>query len=114
MFSLELTFLYSWWAKSEITVYVDPEDLQSLKQEYALNLVNHRYEIDWLVGLVAAQKLGLLGVISSIGVAAPEPSDLSFLPGLENCWKTFLKFNSDSRLVMVFHRIDFFASRLGK
>jgi hypothetical protein len=60
--SLELTFLYSWWANSEITVYADPEDLESLKREYALNLVNHRYEIDWLIGLVAAQKLGLLGV----------------------------------------------------
>jgi hypothetical protein len=60
-----LTCLYTWWADSDITVYVDPDDLEHLKHEYALNLVNHRYEIDWLVGMTAAQKLGLLGVSSS-------------------------------------------------
>jgi hypothetical protein len=59
---LELTFLYSWWSYSDINVYADPKDLECLKHEYALNLVNHRYEIDWLVGMVAAQKLGLIGV----------------------------------------------------
>lgn len=36
--------------------------METLKHEYALNLVNHRYEIDWLIGLTAAQRLGLLGV----------------------------------------------------
>ena len=60
--NIELTFLYSWWADSDITVYVDPKDIEHLKHEYAVNLVNHRYEIDWLIGLVTAQKLGLLGV----------------------------------------------------
>jgi hypothetical protein len=38
--------------------------VEQLKHEYAINLVNHRYEIDWLIGLVAAQKLGILGVSS--------------------------------------------------
>lgn len=62
---LELTFLYSRWSNSEITVYAKPEDLDQLRNEYALNLTNHRYEIDWLVGMVTAQKLGVLGVNSS-------------------------------------------------
>jgi hypothetical protein len=61
-FCIELTFLYSWWSNSDITVYADPKDIEHLKNEYAINLTNHRYEIDWLVGLVTAQKLGLLGV----------------------------------------------------
>ena len=65
LFFIELTCLYTWWSYSDIAVYVDPKDLEYLKHEYALNLVNHRYEIDWLVGMVAAQKLGLLGVDSS-------------------------------------------------
>lgn len=59
---LELTFLYSWWSNSDLIIYVDRNDLEHLKHEYALNLVNHRYEIDWLIGLVTAQRLGLLGV----------------------------------------------------
>ena len=62
--ALELTFLYSWWSGSEITFFGKSDDLDQLRHEYALNLVNHRYEIDWLVGMVAAQKLGLLGVNS--------------------------------------------------
>ena len=59
---VDMTFLYSWWASSKVTVYVDPEDLKALQKEYAIILVNHRYEIDWLLGLVAAQEIGLLGV----------------------------------------------------
>ena len=61
-FAVELTFLYSWWSGSDITVYADPKDMELLKNEYALNLVNHRFEIDWLVGMVTAQRLGILGV----------------------------------------------------
>jgi hypothetical protein len=61
-FCLELTFLYSWWSDSDITVFADPKDIEHLKHEYAINLVNHRYEIDWLIGLVTAQRLGVLGV----------------------------------------------------
>lgn len=59
---IDMTFLYSWWAGSNVTVYVDPKDLKALQNEYAIILVNHRYEIDWLLGLVAAQEIGLLGV----------------------------------------------------
>ena len=62
MIFLELTFLYSWWSYSDIAVFVNQNDLECLKHEYALNLVNHRYEIDWLVGMVTAQRLGVLGV----------------------------------------------------
>jgi hypothetical protein len=61
-FRLEITFLYSWWSYSDLTIYIDPNDLKHLTHEYTLNLVNHRYEIDWLVGLVTAQRLRLLGV----------------------------------------------------
>jgi hypothetical protein len=62
MFFVDLTFLYSWWADSNVTVYVDPKDLKDLQNEYSIILVNHRYEIDWLVGLVVAQEIGILGV----------------------------------------------------
>lgn len=63
-FCLELTFLYSWWSDSNVTVYANPQDLKDLEHEYSIILVNHRYEIDWLVGLVVAQEIGLLGVCS--------------------------------------------------
>lgn len=59
---VDMTFLYSWWSSSNVTVYVDPNDLKALQREYAIILVNHRYDIDWLLGLVVAQEIGLLGV----------------------------------------------------
>ncbi|UJR37542.1 hypothetical protein I4U23_030244 [Adineta vaga] len=77
----QLTFLYTWWADSDISVYVDPEDVEYLKHEYALNLVNHRYEIDWLVGMTAAQKLGLLGGSKIVGKRS-----LSLIPILGWSW----------------------------
>ena len=61
--SVELTCLYSWWSNSSVTLYGDPEDVRLLQNEYAMVLVNHRYEIDWLTGMVISQRLGLLGVI---------------------------------------------------
>lgn len=93
-----------------MTVYVDPKDLEYLKHEYALNLTNHRYEIDWLVGMVTAQKLGLLGVSAS----SDRPSQRLAVPGLEDRRQAFAELNSHSRLVMVLHRIDLSASRMGE
>ncbi|CAF1140090.1 unnamed protein product [Rotaria sp. Silwood1] len=77
----QLTFLYSWWAYSNITVYVDPQDLKHLQHEYAIILVNHRYEIDWLLGLVAAQEIGLLGGLKIVGKRS-----LSLIPILGWSW----------------------------
>ncbi len=59
---VELTFVYSWWAYSNVTIYANPKDIEDLKHEYSIILVNHRYEIDWLLGLVVAQEINLLGV----------------------------------------------------
>ncbi|CAF4261934.1 unnamed protein product, partial [Rotaria sp. Silwood2] len=77
----QLTFLYSWWADSSVTAYVNPQDLKDLQHEYAIILVNHRYEIDWLVGLVVAQKIGLLGGLKIVGKRS-----LSLLPILGWSW----------------------------
>jgi len=77
----QLTFLYSWWADSSITVYADPKDLEDLKHEYSMSLVNHRYEIDWLVGMVASQKIGLLGGLKIVG-----KNSISLIPILGWSW----------------------------
>ncbi|CAF4182815.1 unnamed protein product, partial [Adineta steineri] len=96
----QLTFIYTWWADSDVTVFVDPKDLEYLKHEYALNLVNHRYEIDWLVGLVTAQKLGILGGSKIVG-----KSSLSLIPIVGWSWyfteSIFLRrvWESDKRIL---------------
>ncbi|CAF3236758.1 unnamed protein product [Rotaria socialis] len=77
----QLTFLYSWWSDSTIKIYANPQDVKDLQSEYAIILVNHRYEIDWLVGLVAAQEIGLLGGLKIVGKRS-----LSLIPVLGWSW----------------------------
>lgn len=43
-------------------VYIKPEDLAKMGKENAIWLGNHRYEVDWLLGWVFTQRLGLAGV----------------------------------------------------
>ncbi|CAF1675912.1 unnamed protein product [Adineta ricciae] len=62
----QLTFVYQWWSNSDIDVYIKPEDLAKLRQENSIWLGNHRYEVDWLLGWVITQRLGLAGVSNSI------------------------------------------------
>lgn len=51
-------------SNSELTVYIKPEDLEKLRKENSLWLGNHRYEVDWLLGWVVTERLGLAGVRS--------------------------------------------------
>jgi hypothetical protein len=57
-----MTFLYSYWANSELIMCGDPKDFEYIQQESALCLSNHRGEIDWLTGLVFLERFHLLGV----------------------------------------------------
>ncbi|CAF1125779.1 unnamed protein product [Rotaria sordida] len=66
-FVIELTFLYLWWSNSDLKIYADSKNIEHLRQEYAICLLNHRYEIDWLITLVYANKLCLLGGIEIVG-----------------------------------------------
>ncbi|CAF1000759.1 unnamed protein product [Rotaria sp. Silwood1] len=77
----QLTFLYSWWSNSDLKIYADSKDIDYLRQEYAICLPNHRYEIDWLVALVFAQKRGLLGGTKIVG-----KHSLSLIPVLGWSW----------------------------
>lgn len=49
-------------SKSDILVYIQPDDLEHMRSENSLWLGNHRYEVDWLLGWVFTQRLGLAGV----------------------------------------------------
>jgi len=62
LFFVEITFLYLYWANSDLTIYGDPKDFEHLQQECALYLPNHRGEIDWLIALVFNKRFRLLGV----------------------------------------------------
>ena len=59
----ELTFAAQWWSGSTITVYMeDVKYLQTLGREHVIAMFNHKCDLDWLMSLVIAERLGMMGV----------------------------------------------------
>ncbi|CAF3362079.1 unnamed protein product [Rotaria socialis] len=76
-----MTFVYQWWSNSDLIVYIKPEDLEKMRQENSIWLGNHRYEVDWLLGWVVTQRLGLAGGSKILG-----KQSLRLLPIIGWCW----------------------------
>lgn len=58
----DFTFLGQWWSGSECELYIDPSDLPYISNEHALVIMNHKYDIDWLMGWIIIERFGMLGV----------------------------------------------------
>jgi len=62
-FCTEFTFLCHWWSGSECTVRLENEsDLEMIGKEHVITLMNHKYDIDWLMAWTLAERLQMLGV----------------------------------------------------
>lgn len=61
LLSLELIWLFDWWANIKVQLFADKEIIEIMGKERALVICNHRSDIDWLVGWVLAQRAGCLG-----------------------------------------------------
>ncbi|KAF2354040.1 Phospholipid/glycerol acyltransferase [Trinorchestia longiramus] len=57
----QILFLAEWWSGSEVRIYTDPEDMKKWGTEHTLIIMNHTYEVDWLMGWMVANKAGVLG-----------------------------------------------------
>ncbi|XP_043213766.1 1-acyl-sn-glycerol-3-phosphate acyltransferase gamma-like isoform X1 [Amphibalanus amphitrite] len=57
----QLVFLAEWWSESDSRCYVDPKDAQFFGKEHVLLVMNHTYEVDWLMGWLMADRCGTLG-----------------------------------------------------
>lgn len=52
-----------WWAGADVIFYIDKKDFDKYYgQEHAYLLMNHSYEVDWLLGWVSCDRIGVLGV----------------------------------------------------
>jgi lysophosphatidic acid acyltransferase / lysophosphatidylinositol acyltransferase len=58
---LEAVFIIDFWSNSELIVYCKKEDFEHFGSEHSLVIMNHSYEIDWLVGWLLLEKTGGLG-----------------------------------------------------
>ena len=61
----EVTWLVGWWSGSEIRLFLDDvETMKVVGKEHNLMLSNHKYEVDWCLVWLIAERLGLLPVSS--------------------------------------------------
>lgn len=52
-----------WWSGSEIYMYIDKNEYDKYYgKEHAYCVMNHTYEIDWLIGWMICERIHLLGV----------------------------------------------------
>ena len=52
-----------WWAGSECTVVLEkPEDYDLIGKEHNITIMNHKYDIDWLMAWILAERFQMLGV----------------------------------------------------
>ncbi|ODM93358.1 1-acyl-sn-glycerol-3-phosphate acyltransferase gamma [Orchesella cincta] len=58
----QVVFLVEWWSQSKCQLYIDPKDRDNyLGKEHAILLLNHTYEIDWVMGWLVCDRVGVLG-----------------------------------------------------
>ena len=50
------------WAKYEIKTYSEDSMVANYKKEHALCVLNHRGDLDWMIGWCLIERIGMLGV----------------------------------------------------
>ncbi|XP_015126590.1 1-acyl-sn-glycerol-3-phosphate acyltransferase gamma [Diachasma alloeum] len=61
-FYSELVFLAEWWSGTDIIIYINKDEFDKYYgHEHGYLLMNHTYEIDWLMGWVFCERIKILG-----------------------------------------------------
>ncbi|KAI4489507.1 hypothetical protein M0802_011042 [Mischocyttarus mexicanus] len=82
-FYSELVCMAEWWSGSDVTFYIDKKEFDEYYgREHAYLLMNHSYEIDWLIGWVACNRIGVLG-----NCKAYAKKSILYIPALGWAWK---------------------------
>lgn len=58
----EFTCVSQWFSNCECVLYMDPEDKKHVLKEHLTIIMNHTYEIDWLLAWIICERYGILGV----------------------------------------------------
>lgn len=81
-FYSQLVFLADWWSGTTLYIYISDEDLKMCGKEHVLLLMNHTYEVDWLLGWVFCEKVGVLGNCKAYAKKA-----IQYIPTIGWAWK---------------------------
>jgi len=78
----QFTVLGQWWSASDCVIYLDkPEDYHKIGKEHTIVIMNHKYDIDWLMAWIISERLGMLGGTKIFG-----KSSLRFVPIIGWLW----------------------------
>lgn len=82
-FYSQLVFMAEWWSGSDVILYIDKEDFDKyFGNEHGYLMMNHSYEIDWLIGWILCERVRLLG-----NCKAYAKKSIQYIPTLGWAWK---------------------------
>ncbi|XP_076299844.1 1-acyl-sn-glycerol-3-phosphate acyltransferase delta [Lasioglossum baleicum] len=82
-FYSQLVFMTDWWSGTGIIMYIDKKEYEKYYgKEHGYLLMNHSYEIDWLIGWSFCERLGTLG-----NCKAYAKKSIQYIPTLGWAWK---------------------------
>ncbi|XP_039259911.2 1-acyl-sn-glycerol-3-phosphate acyltransferase delta-like isoform X2 [Styela clava] len=77
-----IPFLSEWWAGVKVTLYMKPDDFRKVNKESGIVVLNHKYDMDWVVGWVVGDRVKILGNAKCMAKKA-----LSYVPLLGWSWR---------------------------
>ncbi|KAL1491302.1 hypothetical protein ABEB36_011919 [Hypothenemus hampei] len=79
----QLVCVAEWWANVNLFLYIDKDEWKKyFGKEHGYCIMNHSYEIDWLMGWMACEKMNVLG-----NCKAYAKKVIQYMPVLGWCWK---------------------------
>lgn len=79
----QLVFLAEWWSGSDLILYSEDENFKKyFGREHGYLIMNHTYEIDWLIGWIFCDQVGVLG-----NCKAYAKKSIQYLPTMGWAWK---------------------------
>lgn len=82
-FYCQLVFMAEWWSNSDVILYIDKDDLEKYYgKEHGYLIMNHSYEVDWLLGWILCERVKILG-----NCKACAKKSIQYIPTLGWAWK---------------------------
>lgn len=105
-FYSQLVFMSEWWSKSRLSVYIKKDEYDKYYgKEHGYLLMNHSYEIDWLMGWHFCNAIGVLG-----NCKAYAKKSIQYLPPIGWMWKfsefVFLERSFEKDKEIIKHQIS--------
>ncbi|KAJ8673941.1 hypothetical protein QAD02_005203 [Eretmocerus hayati] len=82
-FYCQLVFMAEWWSGTDVVIYIKKDDFDKYYgNEHGYLLMNHSYEIDWLMGWMFCERIRMLG-----NCKAYAKKSIQYVPTLGWAWK---------------------------